>query len=122
MEPWQWAQSFDEGFYYSQITTNLVERINDVLLKTRHLSISSVFSATFYMFATLMSRMGQQQVNQMEEGRVFVEDVRDAMVVNRQMARSINVEVYLRRLETFRVTETIGRRPSIPPRSYGVDL
>ncbi|KAH1128735.1 hypothetical protein J1N35_000113 [Gossypium stocksii] len=27
-----------------------------------------------------------------------------------------------RRLETFRVTETIGRRPDIPPKSYGVDL
>ncbi|KAK5773503.1 hypothetical protein PVK06_049809 [Gossypium arboreum] len=38
------------------------------------------------------------------------------------MARTMNVEVYSRRNETFRVTETIGRRPGIPPRSYGVDL
>ncbi|PPD90298.1 hypothetical protein GOBAR_DD12751 [Gossypium barbadense] len=42
----------------------------------------------------------------------------DAMVVTRQLARSMNVEIYSRRLETFRVTENIGRRP----RSYGVDL
>ncbi|PPR92480.1 hypothetical protein GOBAR_AA28194 [Gossypium barbadense] len=34
------------------------------------------------------------------------------MVANRQMARSMNVEVYSRRNETFRVTETIGRRPA----------
>ncbi|PPD95937.1 hypothetical protein GOBAR_DD07055 [Gossypium barbadense] len=106
MKPWQWAQSFDEGFRYGQMTTNLVEGINAVLLKTRHLPISSVFSVTFYRLATLMPRMG----------------IRDAMVVNHRMARSMTVEVYSRHNETFRVTETIGCRPSIPPRSYGVDL
>ncbi|PPD90681.1 hypothetical protein GOBAR_DD12382 [Gossypium barbadense] len=58
----------------------------------------------------------------MEAGHVFVEGIRDAMVVNRRMARSMTVEVYSRHNKTFRVTETIGRRPSIPPRSYGVDL
>ncbi|PPS10367.1 hypothetical protein GOBAR_AA10294 [Gossypium barbadense] len=49
-------------------------------------------------------------------------DVRDAMVANCRIARLINVEIYSRRLETFQVTETIGRRPGIPPRFYGVDL
>ncbi|PPR99499.1 hypothetical protein GOBAR_AA21159 [Gossypium barbadense] len=44
------------------------------------------------------------------------------MVANRQMARSMNVEIYSRCHETFRVTETIDRRPSIPSRSYRVDL
>ncbi|PPD97295.1 hypothetical protein GOBAR_DD05686 [Gossypium barbadense] len=73
-------------------------------------------------FLTNLRRMSQQQVNQVKAGHVFVEDVRDAMVANRQMVRSITVEVYSRRNETFRVTETIGRRPGIPPRSYGVDL
>ncbi|PPR83679.1 hypothetical protein GOBAR_AA37031 [Gossypium barbadense] len=92
MEPWQWAQSFDEGFRYGQMTTNLVEGIN------------------------------AQQVNQIEAGHVFVEYVRDAMVANRWMARLMNIEVYSQRNETFRVTETIGRRPGIPPKSYGVDL
>ncbi|PPD98687.1 hypothetical protein GOBAR_DD04271 [Gossypium barbadense] len=60
MEPWKWAQSFDEGFHYGQMTTNLVEGVNAVLLKTRHLLIASVFSATFYRLATLMPRMSQQ--------------------------------------------------------------
>ncbi|KAH1033241.1 hypothetical protein J1N35_045415 [Gossypium stocksii] len=104
------------------MTTNLVEGINAVLLKMRHLPISYVFSGTFSRLATLMPRIGQQQVNQMETGHVFVEHVRDAMAANSQMARWMNVEVYARRNEMFRVTETIGRRPSIPPRSYGVDL
>lgn len=122
MEPWQWAQSFDESFRYGQMSTNLVEGINAVLFKTRHLPISSVSAATFYRLATLMPRMGQQQVNQMEAGHVFVEHVRDAMVANRRMLRSMNVEVYSRRNETFRVIEAIGRRPGIPLRSYGVDL
>ncbi|PPD72697.1 hypothetical protein GOBAR_DD30399 [Gossypium barbadense] len=84
------AQSFDEGFRYGQMTTNLVEGINAVLLKTRHLPVASVFSATFYRLATLMPRMGQQQVDQMKAGHVFVEHVRDAMVANHRMARSMN--------------------------------
>ncbi|PPD81036.1 hypothetical protein GOBAR_DD22036 [Gossypium barbadense] len=67
-------------------------------------------------------KMGQQQINRIEMGYVFVEDVRDAMVANRRMARSMNVEVYSRHLETFRVTETIDHQPDIPPRSYGVNL
>ncbi|XP_052489780.1 uncharacterized protein LOC128042475 [Gossypium raimondii] len=44
------------------------------------------------------------------------------MVANRRLARSMNVEIYSRRLEIFRVTESISRRPGIPTRSYGVDL
>ncbi|KAL1061923.1 hypothetical protein V6Z11_D13G046100 [Gossypium hirsutum] len=66
--------------------------------------------------------MGQQQVDQVEAGYVFVEHVRDTMVANRRLARSMNVEIYSRRLETFRVTESISRRPGIPTRSYGVYL
>ncbi|PPD81451.1 hypothetical protein GOBAR_DD21627 [Gossypium barbadense] len=89
-----------------------MEGINAVLLETRHLLILSAFSATFYRLDTLMPRMGQQQVNQMEAGHVFFEDVKDAMVANHRMARSMNVEVYSRHLEMFRVTETIDRRPA----------
>ncbi|KAL1103083.1 hypothetical protein V6Z11_D05G412200 [Gossypium hirsutum] len=44
------------------------------------------------------------------------------MVANRRLAWSMNVEIYSRRLETFRVTESISRRPGIPTRSYGVYL
>ncbi|PPE02875.1 hypothetical protein GOBAR_DD00082 [Gossypium barbadense] len=68
--------------------------------------------------ATLMPRMSQLQVNQMEAGYVFVEDVRDALVANCWMARSMNVEVYSQRNEMFRVIETIGRRPGIPLRRF----
>ncbi|KAH1032285.1 hypothetical protein J1N35_044459 [Gossypium stocksii] len=74
------------------------------------------------LLATLTLRMGQQQVNQMEVRHVFVEDVKVAMVANRQMSRSINVEVYSQRNKTFRVTKTIGRQLGIPLRSCGVDL
>ncbi|XP_012458308.1 uncharacterized protein LOC105779105 [Gossypium raimondii] len=58
----------------------------------------------------------------MEAGHVFVENVWDVMAANFRMARLMNVEIYSRLLETFRVTETIGCRPGIPPRSYGVDI
>ncbi|PPD98963.1 hypothetical protein GOBAR_DD04009 [Gossypium barbadense] len=57
MEPWQWAQSFDEAFHYSHMTTKLAERVNSILMKTRHLLISSTLLATFYKLATLMPRM-----------------------------------------------------------------
>ncbi|XP_052487984.1 uncharacterized protein LOC128041723 [Gossypium raimondii] len=68
--------------------------------------------------AAMQEYNGGQQVDQIQAGHVFVEHVRDAMVVNRRLARSMNVEMYSRRLETFQVTENIGRRT----RSYGVDL
>ncbi|KAH1064305.1 hypothetical protein J1N35_029292 [Gossypium stocksii] len=57
MENWQWTQSYDEGFRYRQMTTNLVEAVNLVLRRTRHLPISAIFSATFYRLATLMPKM-----------------------------------------------------------------
>ncbi|XP_017635301.1 uncharacterized protein LOC108477308 [Gossypium arboreum] len=44
------------------------------------------------------------------------------MVANHRMVKSMNVEIYSRRHETFRVTKAIGCRPGIPSRSYGVDL
>ncbi|PPD97042.1 hypothetical protein GOBAR_DD05934 [Gossypium barbadense] len=96
MKSWQWAQNFDEGFRYGHMTTNLVEGANSVLMKTQHLPISSIFSATFYRLATLMLRMRQQQVNQIEAGHVFFKDVRDSIVVNHRTARSMNVELVLK--------------------------
>ncbi|KAK5824082.1 hypothetical protein PVK06_018845 [Gossypium arboreum] len=122
IEPWQWAQCFDEGYHYGHMTTNLVEAVNSVLRHTRHLPISAVFSATFYRLATLMPKMGLKQANQLEAGHVYVEKIRDAMKDNTQRARLMNVELYSRNLKTFRVTEYISRRSGIPPRSYGVDL
>ncbi|XP_017622102.1 uncharacterized protein LOC108466276 [Gossypium arboreum] len=122
MEPWQWAQCFDEGSRYGYMTTNLVEAVNSVLRRTHHLPISSVFSATFYRLATLMSKMGLKQAKQLEAGHVYVKKIRDAMKDNTQRARLMNVELYFRNLETFRVTEYISRRSGIPPRSYRVDL
>ncbi|PPD69220.1 hypothetical protein GOBAR_DD33902 [Gossypium barbadense] len=59
--------------------------INAVLLKTHHLPVASVFFATFYKLATLMPRMGQQQVDQIETGHVFVEHVKDAMLANHRL-------------------------------------
>ncbi|XP_016711801.1 uncharacterized protein [Gossypium hirsutum] len=122
MEPWQWAQCFDEGYRYGYMTTNLVEAVNSVLRHTRHLPISSVFSATFYRLATLMSKMGLKQAKQLEAGHVYVKKIRDAMKDNTQRARLMNVELYFRNLETIRVTEYISRRSGISPRSYRVDL
>ncbi|XP_017635669.1 uncharacterized protein LOC108477663 [Gossypium arboreum] len=94
MEPWQWAQCFDEGYQYSQITTNLVEAINSVLRRTRHFPISAIFSAIFYRLATLMPKMGLKQATQLEAGHVYVEKIRDAMKEKAQRARSMNAELY----------------------------
>ncbi|PPD99304.1 hypothetical protein GOBAR_DD03668 [Gossypium barbadense] len=57
------GQSFDDEFRYDHITTNLLEAVNSMLRKTRHLPISSMFLATFYRLATLIPRMGLKQVN-----------------------------------------------------------
>ncbi|PPD72820.1 hypothetical protein GOBAR_DD30269 [Gossypium barbadense] len=53
------------------MTTNLVEAVNFVLRRTRHLSIFVVFSVTFYRLATLMSRMGLRQAKQIEAGHIL---------------------------------------------------
>ncbi|PPE00172.1 hypothetical protein GOBAR_DD02825 [Gossypium barbadense] len=97
------------------MTTNLVEGINAVLLKTRHLPISSVFSATFYSLATLMPRMGQQQVNQMEAGHVFIEYIKDAMVANSQMARSMTIKGYIFVELNVHVAGDYGHQCSLQP-------
>ncbi|PPD89215.1 hypothetical protein GOBAR_DD13859 [Gossypium barbadense] len=52
--------------------------------------------------ATLMPRIGQQQVDQIEAGHVFVEYVRDTMVANRRLARSYGVDLRNRRCECRR--------------------
>ncbi|XP_012472492.1 uncharacterized protein LOC105789671 [Gossypium raimondii] len=70
MENWQWTQSYDEGYRYGQMTTNLVEAVNSVLRRTRHLPISVVFSVTFYRLATLMPKIGLKQAKQIEAGHV----------------------------------------------------
>ncbi|XP_016709154.1 uncharacterized protein [Gossypium hirsutum] len=115
IEPWQWAQCFDDGYRYGHMTTNLLEAVNFVLRRTRHLLISAVFSATFYRLATLMPKIGLKQAKQLEAGHVYVEKIRNAMKDNTQRARLMNVELYSRNLETFRVTEYINRRSGIPP-------
>ncbi|XP_012488039.1 uncharacterized protein LOC105801266 [Gossypium raimondii] len=94
IEPWQWAQCFDEGYRYGQMTTNLVEAINSILRHTHHLPISAVFSATFYRLTTLMPKMGLKQAKQLEAGHVYIEKIRDAMTENIQRARSMNAELY----------------------------
>ncbi|PPE00050.1 hypothetical protein GOBAR_DD02942 [Gossypium barbadense] len=87
----------------AEMTTNLVEAVNSVLRRTRHLPIYVVFSATFYRLATLMPKMGLKQAKQIEAGHVYIEVVQKAMA-------------------TFRVQEYIGRYLGLPPRSYAVDL
>ncbi|PPS07513.1 hypothetical protein GOBAR_AA13126 [Gossypium barbadense] len=72
--------------------------------------------------ATLMPKIGLKQVKQLEAGHVYVEKIRDAMKDNTQRARLMNVELYSRNLETFRVTKYISRPSGIPLRSYRVDL
>ncbi|PPR81642.1 hypothetical protein GOBAR_AA39073 [Gossypium barbadense] len=86
------------------------------------LFVGQKFETTFYKLTPLMPKIGQQQVNQMEAGHVFVKDVRDAMVTNCRRARLMNIEICLRHLGMFRVKKTIDRRLGIPPRSYGVYL
>ncbi|KAH1131567.1 hypothetical protein J1N35_002945 [Gossypium stocksii] len=122
MENWQWTQSYDEGFRYGQMTTNLVEAVNFVLRHTRHLPISTVVSATFYRLAILIPNMGLRQATQIEAGHVYVEAIRKAMAINSRRAQTMNAKLYSRDLETFRVQEYIGYRSGLPPRSYVVDL
>ncbi|KAK5784389.1 hypothetical protein PVK06_038912 [Gossypium arboreum] len=60
------------------MTTNLVEAVNFVLRRTRHLPISAVFWAKFYRLATLMPKMGLRQAKQIEAGHLsYTVDLRN---------------------------------------------
>ncbi|KAH1113912.1 hypothetical protein J1N35_007290 [Gossypium stocksii] len=101
MENWQRTQSYDKGFRYGQMTTNLVEAVNSIFRCTHHLPISAMFSETFYRLTTLMPKIGLRQAKQIEAGHVYVEAIRKAMVVNSRRAQTMNVELHSRDLETF---------------------
>ncbi|KAK5770819.1 hypothetical protein PVK06_046974 [Gossypium arboreum] len=122
MEKWQWSQSYDDGFRYGQMTTNLVKAVNLVLRRTHHLPIFVIFLATFYRLTTLMPKMGLRQVKQIEVGHIYVEGVRKAMKVNANKGWRMNTELYSRDLETFRVQEHVNCHSGLPPRLYAVDL
>ncbi|PPD92723.1 hypothetical protein GOBAR_DD10337 [Gossypium barbadense] len=79
----------------------VVHELEPHIFRQRMTQLESDMEATFYRLATLMLIIGQQQVNQMKVGHVLVEDVRDAMVANLQMARSMNVERVLLNVEKF---------------------
>ncbi|PPR93807.1 hypothetical protein GOBAR_AA26864 [Gossypium barbadense] len=64
------------------MVTNLIEAVNGVLKRTHHLSISVVFSATFYKLATLIPRIGLKQAKQINMRHVYCEEVKKAMDVN----------------------------------------
>ncbi|PPS08659.1 hypothetical protein GOBAR_AA11991 [Gossypium barbadense] len=80
------------------MAANLVEGVNAVFKRKQHLPIASVFSATFYRLATLMSKMVFKQVNQMNAGFMHVEHVwkgngadRDCRLSTRYPPRSYEV-------------------------------
>ena len=43
----RWILAYDEGRRYGHMTTNLVECMNGVLKKTRHLPITALVQATY---------------------------------------------------------------------------
>ncbi|PPD72415.1 hypothetical protein GOBAR_DD30680 [Gossypium barbadense] len=55
--------------------------------------------ATYFPVGYVDANNGGQQVDQIQAGHVFVEHVRDAMVVNRRLARSYGVDLRNRRCE-----------------------
>ncbi|PPD66298.1 hypothetical protein GOBAR_DD36824 [Gossypium barbadense] len=92
-ENWQWSLSYDDGFRYGQMVTNLVVAVNSVLRRIRHLPISAIFSATLYRLDTLMPMMELRQVKQIKIGHVYVEAVRKAMTVNTMSTWGMNAEL-----------------------------
>ncbi|PPR86748.1 hypothetical protein GOBAR_AA33943 [Gossypium barbadense] len=70
-----------------EMTTNLVEAVNSVLRRIRHLPISVVFLVTFYKLATLMPKMRLRQAKQIEAGHVYIEAIRKAMTSTSAVVR-----------------------------------
>ncbi|PPE00153.1 hypothetical protein GOBAR_DD02806 [Gossypium barbadense] len=99
MEPWQWAQCFDEGYRYGHMMTNLVETVDNFNAKNGVETSKIVRGGTH-------TRRRYQGCLERECSKGPVDDT----------------ELYSQNLKTFRVIEYIDRQSGIPPRSYGVDL
>ncbi|PPE02556.1 hypothetical protein GOBAR_DD00381 [Gossypium barbadense] len=103
---------FDQRKLDSKTISNcILEMVKDDLTITVSVLITGMqerfhYRATFYRIATLMPRMGLIQVNQINVGFMYIKNVRKAMAANSRKARTMNVQLYSRHYEMFRVIET----------------
>ena len=67
----QWTQAYDEGRRYGHMTTNLVESINSMLKRTRHLPITSLVQATYFKLLTTFAKRGRKAETMIRAGHKY---------------------------------------------------
>ncbi|XP_025661251.1 uncharacterized protein [Arachis hypogaea] len=67
----QYALTFDGGYQWGHMTTNLVECINSVLKGARNLPITALVKATFYRLNELFTRKRAEAEARINYGHVF---------------------------------------------------
>ncbi|KAK8562751.1 hypothetical protein V6N12_010821 [Hibiscus sabdariffa] len=67
----KWKNTYDGGFRYGHMTTNLAEAINSSLKGIRNLSISAIVKATYFRLGKLFATLGKESFTLKDVGHIF---------------------------------------------------
>ncbi|XP_025673420.1 uncharacterized protein [Arachis hypogaea] len=101
----KYALTFNGGYRWSHMTTNLVECINSVLKGARNLPITALVKVTFYRLNELFTRKRDEAEARINAGHVFSEYVTSKIHANQLASRNIQVNCFDRQNEVFEVRE-----------------
>jgi SWIM zinc finger len=90
----RWIRAYDGGRRYGHMTTNLVECVNGVYKKTRHLPITSLVQATYYKLATSFARRKGRATKAINKRHPFSQDCTKQMQAGEAKSRGLNVEIF----------------------------
>lgn len=90
----KWTQAWDGGRRYGHMTSNLVECVNGVLKKCRHLPVAALVKCTYYKLATMFAgRAREAQIN-INNGHEFTEFCTRQLEEGKKKAVGLNVHMF----------------------------
>ena len=92
----KWTQAWDGGRRYGHMTTNLVECVNGVLKKSRHLPITALVKCTYYKLGTMFAKRGKEAQDAIRNGHAFTEDCTRQLNASHRRAPQLTVENFSR--------------------------
>ena len=89
----RWILAYDGGRRYGHMTTILVECINGVLKKTRHLPITALVEATYYKLVTTFARRLYQAAKAVGNNHEYSKDCNKHLRAAERRARRLDVTI-----------------------------
>lgn len=87
----KWTQAWDGGRRYGQMTTNLVECVNGVLKKSRHLPITALVKCTYYKLGTMFATRGKEAKDAILNGHEYTEWCTKRLEYNHRRATELTI-------------------------------